>query len=223
MTVIADITIPADSFELGRALRDFPNVEIELERIVPLRETIIPLFWVSGTDTAAVEETLEANPQTKSVTQLTKTDEKTLFEVRWSDEINGIVEALIDTRGKILEATGTAETWDFRIRFEAHEQLSAFNVALTDGGIPVTLRHLYNPTPPEEVSTLSDEQREALVVAYRHGFFEVPRRITLAGLAERMNISDTALSQRMRRALAIVVERSVISESMTDLVPDEPR
>lgn len=56
MTVIADITVPADSFELGRVLQDFPTVEIELERIVPLQETSIPLLWISGTDTGEVEE-----------------------------------------------------------------------------------------------------------------------------------------------------------------------
>lgn len=217
MTVIADITVPADSFELGRILQDFSNVEIELERIVPLQETIIPLFWISGIDIAEAEETLNENPRTRSVTQLTETDDKTLFEVHWSDEINGIVEALIDTRGKILEATGSADTWNFRLRFEAHEQLSKFNMALTNDGIPVTLRHLYNPTLPEEASTLSDEQREALVLAYRRGFFEVPRGITLSDLAESMDISDSALSQRMRRALDIVVKRSVILESTTGI------
>ncbi|MFC7133205.1 helix-turn-helix domain-containing protein [Salinibaculum marinum] len=194
-------------------MQDFPNVEIELERIVPLRETIIPLFWVSGTDTGEVAEVLAGNPQTKTVTQLTKTDDKTLFEVHWSDEINGIVEALIETHGKILEATGAAETWDFRLRFEAHEHLSEFNVALTDDGIPVTLRHLYNPTPPDEVAELSDEQRDALVTAYERGFFEIPRRVTLTELAESMDISDSALSQRLRRALASVVRQSVIAES----------
>ncbi len=214
MTVIADITVPADAFELGRVLQEFPDVEIELERIVPLQESIIPLFWVSGTDTADIEAALTENQHTESVAQLTTTDDKTLFEVHWSTEINGIIEALIDTRAKILEAIGEAETWDFRLRFSDHEQLSEFNIALTEDGIPVTLRHLYNPTPPEETSTLSDEQREAIVMAYQHGFFEVPRGITLTELAENMEISDSALSQRMRRALAIVVEQADVSESI---------
>ncbi|SFB91871.1 Predicted DNA binding protein, contains HTH domain [Halobiforma haloterrestris] len=213
MPVIADITVPADAFELGRVLQDFRGVEVELERIVPLRETIIPLFWVSGTEPGEVEDTLAENAETKSVTRLTTTDDKTLFEVQWSEQTDGIVEALIDTGGKILEATGTAETWDFRIRFGDHAQLSAFNQALTDDGVPITLRHLYNPSPPEETSTLSHEQRDALATAYRRGFFEVPRDVTLAELAEEMGISDTALSQRMRRGLAITVEQVVFSES----------
>jgi predicted DNA binding protein len=215
MTVIADITVPADAFELGRVLQDFPNVEVELERIVPLQESIIPLFWISGTDTEAVEAALAENRHTKSVTQLTTTDDETLFEVRWTDQINGIVEALVETRAKILEATGGPETWDFRLRFEARERLSDLNMALTDAGIPVTLRHIYNPSVPEDASTLSEEQREALLQAYRRGFFEVPRGVTLAELAEEMEISDSALSQRMRRGLAIAVEQVFVSETIS--------
>ncbi|MDS0478585.1 helix-turn-helix domain-containing protein [Natrinema sp. 1APR25-10V2] len=215
MTVIADITVPADAFELGRVLQDFPNVEVELERIVPLQESIIPLFWISGTDTVEIEAALTENQHTTSVTQLTTANDETLFEVRWTDQINGIVEALIDTRAKILEASGEAETWDFRLRFETREQLSDLNMSLTDAGIPVTLRHIYNPSVPEDASTLSEEQREALLQAYRRGFFEIPRGVTLAELAEEMGISDSALSQRMRRGLAVAVEQVVVSEALS--------
>lgn len=39
------LLIPADVFPLGRVLDEYPDVEIELERLVPLSEGIIPLFW----------------------------------------------------------------------------------------------------------------------------------------------------------------------------------
>ena len=146
MTVIADISVPADAFEMGRVFVDFPTVEVELERVVPLQETIMPLFWVSGSDAAAIEAALDGNPHAKQLRQLTTTDEKTLFEVRWTDQGDGMVGAFIDTRARILEATGGAETWDFRLRFETHDQL--------------------------------------------------------AELAQEMDISDSARSQRMRRGLA---------------------
>jgi len=213
MTVIADITVPADAFELGRVLQDFPDVRVELERVVPLHETVIPLFWISGTDPTAIETALTENQHTESVSILTTTGDETLFEVHWSDHVDGIVKALIDTRANILEATGEAEVWDFRLRFEAHEQLSELNMALTESGIPVTLRHIYNPTLPKEATTLSEEQREALRVAYQRGFFEVPRGITLAELADELDISDSALSQRMRRGLSVAVKQVVFPQT----------
>lgn len=217
MTVIADITVSADAFPLGRVLEDVAGVEIELERIVPLQEAIIPLFWIAGDDPAVLETTLRDHPETEAVEQLTSAEEKTLFEVHWRTEINGLIRALIDTRAKILEATGTADTWDFRLRFASHEELSAFNVALTENDIPVTLRHIYNPTRPDEESELSVQQRDALLTAYRQGYFEVPRRTTLTELADTVEISDSALSQRIRRATNALVEHAFLAD---DRPPD---
>ncbi|AEH35544.1 helix-turn-helix domain-containing protein [Halopiger xanaduensis] len=216
MTVIADITVPADAFPLGRVLEDLPAVEIELERIVPLREAIIPLFWISGADPAVIETTLRDHAETESVEQLTAAEDRTLFEVRWGPDINGVIQALIDTRAKILEATGTADTWDFRLRFSSHEDLSAFNMALTESDVPVTLRHIYNPTLPDEGDALSPRQRDALLTAYRQGYFEVPRRTTLTELADTVEVSDSALSQRLRRATNALVEDTMLTD-------EEPR
>ena len=212
MTVIADITVPADALALGRVLNGLPEATIELERIVPLQEAIIPLLWISGPDPDVTEAALRREPTVETVEQLTTTDDETLFEVHWGRDIDGIVRALVDTRAKVLEAIATAEGWDFRLRFDEHHDLSAFNVALTGDDIPVTLRHIYNPTLANERSGLSDEQRETLLMAYRHGYFEVPRRRNLTELAASEGISDSALSQRLRRGLGSLIEQTLVAD-----------
>jgi len=212
MTVIADISLPADSFALGRLLSDVTGIETELERIVPLRETVMPLFWISGADPAVIKDVLSDDPRTIAVDQLTTTNGKTLFEVHWTTETDGLVGALVDTRGKILEASGTDKTWDFRLRFGSHSELSAFNMALTADNIAVTLRHIYNPTPRGDGAGLSTIQRETLLTAYDHGYFRVPRRTTLVALADREGISDSAYSQRIRRGIAGLIEQTLLSE-----------
>lgn len=210
MTVIVDITIPAQAFELGEILTEYPAITIELERIVPLTEAIIPLFWISSGDAQAVETTLREHPQIEDVKILTDADDRQLFEVHWSPEINGVVQALIETNARVLEATGTAEEWEFRLRFQTREELSKFNQAVTDHGIPLTLRRMYNPTLPEDQSPLSTEQRDAILRAYQHGYFNVPRGITVADLAAIMDISDSALSQRLRRGLSTLVRETLV-------------
>jgi predicted DNA binding protein len=211
MTVTADITVPADAFALGRVLEGVPEATVELERIVPLREAIIPLFWISGTDPDVIEATLRRESTVEAVEQLTTTDDETLFEVHWGPDIDGVVRALVETRAKVLEATGTAEVWEFRLRFGAHGDLSAFNVALTDDDSPVTLRHIY-PTPPADRPELSAKHRETLLTAHRHGYFEVPRRTNLTELAASVGISDSALSQQIRRGLDALIEHTLLAD-----------
>lgn len=196
---------------LGHIFDDSSKIEIVLERIVPLRERVIPLLWISGDDPEAIESEIADHPYCEDVWRVMTTDDRTLFELEWSDDLDGVVQALLDTHVTVLEATGNCESWDFHLRFPTHEQLSTFSQMLTEKGVSVTLHHLYNPTAEGDDSGLSPEQRELLVLAYRHGYYEVPRRTNLSELAEKHDITDSALSQRLRRATSQLVEETLLS------------
>lgn len=55
MGVVAELIVPADSFPLGVVFASLPDVEVELDRVVPLGDGVVPYFWVRG---ASVEELL---------------------------------------------------------------------------------------------------------------------------------------------------------------------
>lgn len=222
MTVIVEITVPADAFTFGTVFHDFPDAVIELEPIVPIqgeRERKMLLVWVSADDPDAVETSLLETPAMEAVNRLTTTDGKTLFEVQWSDDIDGIVQPLFKTGGRFLKAIGTAEAWEFHLLFSSHESLSEFNMAVTDNDIPVTLQKLHNSTfqrndvgPADDEITVSDNHRETLIMAYRNGYYEVPRSRPLDELAEKEDVSDSALSKRLRRATASLIEHTLLAD-----------
>jgi predicted DNA binding protein len=210
MIVIADITVPGSAFELGRLLDEFPNVRIELERIVPLRDTVIPLFWVTGSDANEILESLEGSPLTAEARFLTDDGNRQLFEVRWTSDVDGLVTALVETEAKMLEGSSTGEGWDFRLQFRNRDDLSRFRELAEASGIPIILRRLYNPNFPRDESVLSSEQAEALMYAYEKGYFEVPRAVTVTELASHFGISDNALSQRLRRGISALVFETMV-------------
>lgn len=210
MIVIADITVPARAFELGRLLEEFPNARIELERIVPLRDTIIPLFWMTESDPDDVVSSLNSSPLTAEARFLTDDGNRQLFEVRWTADVDGLVTALVETEAKMLEGSSTGEGWDFRLQFRNREDLSQFRQLAEESGIPIMLRRVYNPNFPRDESVLSSQQAEALMVAYERGYFEVPRAVTASELAEHFDISDNALSQRIRRGLSALIYETMV-------------
>ncbi|WP_137284507.1 helix-turn-helix domain-containing protein [Halorussus salinisoli] len=213
MVVITDITVPADQFALGRLFDEYPEIEIELERIVPLQTGVIPLFWVDHDDRAVVEETLRADPLTESAKCLTQTDGRYLFEIRWSQEIDSIIQPLIDTHADVLRAEGTIDAWEFRLQFNDRNHLTDFREQCLENDIQIELRRLYNPNLPAEESTLTDEQYDIISTAYTHGYWSVPRGVTLGELANLTGISDNAASQRLRRGLNAVVGEFLASEN----------
>jgi predicted DNA binding protein len=216
MIVIADITVPASAFELGRLLEEFPNAGVELERIVPLRDTIISLFWVTGRETDEVLDSLTRSPLTAEAKFLTDDGNRQLFEVRWTSDVgrrtsdvDGLGTALVETEAKMLEGSSTGERWDFRLQFHNRDDLKRFRELAEASDIPTILRRLYNPNFPRDESVLSSEQAEVLMDAYEQGYFEVPRAVTVRELGDHFGISDNAVSQRLRRGLNTLVAGSI--------------
>jgi hypothetical protein len=52
------------------------------------------------------------------------------------------------------------------------------------------------------------EDDEALVLAVERGYYDIPRQCTTAQLAAVLGVSDQAVSERLRRGIATLVERT---------------
>ncbi|MFC4357238.1 helix-turn-helix domain-containing protein [Halobium salinum] len=212
MIPIVDITIPANAFELGSLLDEIPDIHVELERIVPIYDSIIPLFWVSNGDEDEIVATLQRSPLTESVQSLTDDGKRQLFEVRWTLDADEFVQTLIETRARMLEGESIGEGWEFRLQFHSHDELGDFRDQCSTKDIPVLVRRVYNPHYPHEGNPMSSEQHEALVAAYERGYFDIPRGTTIGELAKTFDISDNAFSQRLRRGLASLVYETMIDQ-----------
>lgn len=57
-------------------------------------------------------------------------------------------------------------------------------------------------TRKETLSSLTDRQREVIVAAYAHGYFEIPRRIGSDQLADKLGMSRSTLLEHMRKSEA---------------------
>jgi predicted DNA binding protein len=205
VTTITDIRVRADAFPLGRILQAYPDIEIELERIVPTREGVIPLFWVETEREKAVEETLREDELVEEIDELTRTPERVLFSVNWSPEIDALIKALVDHGVEVLTGEGAANFWEFRLQFQNRDQLGQFRRACQEKDIPLELLRVYNPMMPPEEGPLTPEQKDALATAFENGYWDVPREISQRDLAELVGISDNSMSQRLRRGVKVAV------------------
>jgi predicted DNA binding protein len=211
MSVIADVSIPAEQFALGHLLEVRPGVQVRLESMVPTGDSMVPYFWVETPDIEAVEEALLDSPLVEAVTILDRVGDAALFRVNWTEGIDGVVETMEMTNSVILDGSGHGDHWTFQIRFPDDEDLSTFYRTVTDKGIALELEdvHTSNELSGPPTTKLTDEQREALRIAFEEGYFDIPRKITLAQLADRFGISDSAVSERLRRSVTTVLTETV--------------
>jgi len=213
MAVIVDFEVPADHFALGRLFGAFPDIEVELERMIPVDSGVVPLLWVSRVEVAAVERELRDDPLVEDVTVLTRTEERSLIEVEWNPAVDGIVQPMMRNGVDLLRGSGDAEAWTFHARFLSRDQLASFRDDCLDHGVGIDLLRIYDPRSPTENRGLSEAQVDALLLSHEAGYWSIPRETDLVTLGERLGISDTAVSQRLRRGVDTLIREYVVPEA----------
>jgi len=203
MSVITEIRISSDAFELGQILSLEQTSAIELETLVPSGDVTVPLFWVYEPVENGFLEAVERYPTVNTVTEVDVFDDRTLIRIDWDASQDHLFQCILEHDGQILGATGSSEGWNFEIRFSDRETLSQCQTCCEDAHISLELTRIYNPTDPEAGPWygLSEPQREALTLAIRRGYYDIPRGCTTAELADELGISDQAVTERLRRAI----------------------
>jgi predicted DNA binding protein len=203
MSVITEVRIPSKDFELGQILSLEDASAIKLETLVPSGDATVPLFWVYEPVGNGFLDTVERYPTVNSVMEVDVFDDRTLFRLDWDASQDHLFQCILEHGGHILSATGSPEGWNFEIRFSDREALSQCQVCCEDAHISLKINRIYKPTDPEAGPWygLSEPQREALTLAVRMGYYDIPRGCTTAELADELGISDQAVTERLRRAI----------------------
>ena len=218
MATEATFTVPSEEFPLGTVFYELPGVTVELERIIPAQDVVIPYFWVRGTKVDDIENVFGDHPGVQDIRLIDSVEDEYLLRSEWALDYEGILTALTETEVPLIEATGTNQQWTFEIRGDDRSDISAFQQRCRELDIPFTLTELHALTPIETATeaVLTDTQQEALVLAYKRGYFESPREVTLEEVGKELGISQQAVGSRLRgginrvlgSALSAVEDRS---------------
>lgn len=217
MSVILEFTIASEAFRLGRVLSGPSEMRFELERIVPTGHMVMPFIWATGDDHERFEENVRTDPAVKELLVLDKLGESGLYRVEWNESPTDLIEAIARADASILQARGDGE-WVFRLRFNNHDVLSQFHNYVIDQEMPLHIDRTYTLSEATERGhrfDLTSDQREALLLALQQGYFATPRDASLDELADELEITRQALSDRIRRGNEKVLH-GVLLSSVSD-------
>lgn len=218
MSVTLSFHVDANEFVLGRILAGPPAMHYRLERIVPLGDEPMPYLWVTGSDFEAFEEKVRGDSHIEELRALDKVRDSVLYRIEYSEEFKSLLTGIVETEATVLDARGNDE-WILQVRFPDHEKLSQYYNYLSDLGIALNVDRIYTmdeDTEPGHQFGLSQEQREALVLAFNRGYFSTPSESTLDELADDLDITSQAVSNRIRLGTEKIL-RSVLLSSAADL------
>ena len=213
MSVIAELRIPATEFELGRILGLSEGPTIKLESMVPLGQKTVPFFWVYDDHRDSFEANVRNHPSVEDVRMMETHNDRTLYSIEWVMERDLVFDGIAKSNAQLLSATGTEQTWEFELRFPTHDDLSSFKDHCENAHIPLDVHRIYNPTKPDAGPWygLSAPQRDAIVRAVEGGYYSIPRGLSTQALADEFEISDQAVTERLRRAIITLVQNTLIA------------
>jgi hypothetical protein len=113
---------------------------------------------------------------------------------------------------QVLSIVADEGNWRLRLRAQDREALVGVRELAADLRLSFRVRTVYRERPDRSAVVLTPAQEELVETAYENGYFAQPRESSLEDLAERLDISPSAASGRLRRAMEALVAETVADE-----------
>lgn len=210
MSIVADFSVPAASLCLGDTLAAVPSATIELDRLVAHSPTyVMPFIWLINADQQAFEAAVADDASVKDATNTDSFGSSHLYQISWTDIVSDRLELILDHEGVILEARGSGDAWRLWVRFGTRDHFTEFKRHFDQYG-NVTLHAMTNQQTPGGIHYgVSNKQRDALLAAYDQGYYDVPRTASGKDIAEQLDVSQQAVSNRLRRGVHTLIENTL--------------
>lgn len=214
MSLVAIIDIAHPDLALTPTIRECPDASIQ---VVPHSttdpETGLFFFLVDGAD-ESFEAALEGDHTVPHWTLVDDLGSTRIYQLEHTDETKLISPKTAELGGLMLKAESNGRGWTVRLHLPDREALSTLWEYCESEDISFELYRMFRQDEWADgrALKLTDEQRAALVNAYEEGYFEEPRDTSLEDLADRLDISPTAVGGRIRRGTGKLVETTLLEE-----------
>lgn len=215
MSVIVELLISETASETLRAFSVGEEWTVVLDPAVPIGDGFTPHVWVEEGATATLEANFESAENVTSFERITADGDRVLYAVSLSAQSDDVFEFVRTHSIQVLNARTEGSRWRLEMRFPDSETISSFRQFCTERDVAFEVRRITERATRSDVESrfgLTDAQHEALVLAVERGYYDIPRRRTTVDLADELDISDQALTERLRRAITTLVERTLLGD-----------
>ncbi len=169
-------------------------------------------FWVETDDFDAFETAVAADHTVASFSKVAGNTERRTYQIEYSEAATLVSPVVTDAGGLVLESRSRADGWELTLQLADRDAVEALDAFARGENIRFEVLEIREADGSDIDTTfgLTDPQIEALVNAYLHGYYDEPREAVLADLADLLDISETAVSGRLRRGSAALIDATLV-------------
>lgn len=189
-----EIAIPEGLWIAALSLR-YPAVTFEILSILPTADMVgNALIKIVGPDLDGIIAKIKSHPSFIELHLLSETPNSLIVNVKTRDPLLlvSLIKSEVILKMPVVVQNGVA-VWDV---LAPHEKIRTLNELLLQKGVQINLKSIRQY---KEKPQFTARQTEVLDYAVKLGYYEIPRKITLTELADRIGVAKSTLSGILRR------------------------
>lgn len=219
MGKVLELTIPPDQFALQETFGTIPDAEFEAVPVAAHGPCGgMPFISASSSNPERLDDAIRADETTERVTIFSKDEGQSLYQISWQAQAQVVLDVFLQARGLVLSAHGVSDKWHMRLLFPTQAAVTNICEKWRKRGIEPSVQRVNSISGRlgHGGVELSKCQMESLVMAFELDYYDVPRGVSLDGLADELQVSHQALSERLRRGHRNLV-RTTLCDSSTPI------
>lgn len=203
MGLFVDFGHVSTNSALGSLVDGETDLVVRVPLLLTLQRSIVCYAVFDGEGSADHVAALCDEDSVTSTRVIDRPANAVLASIELPRRSGSVLEYIADSNVKVIEAVGTSEEWVFRLRCPDYGTLQELGERCEESNHRVRVERVYEPAGDETLldGALTPQQEVALRTARGAGYFRVPREASLSELSDELNISDSAVSQRLRRGI----------------------
>jgi len=205
------VTFHIETGFLREAAGRLPDGALSIQRLHSADGGCRAAVWVDMADRDSIDAALADDESAGPVAHMGPEAEGHWYVIRTVNEpLDAMSRGLLTADGMLVRADCAGGEWVVQARFPDRSSLLTFREDLVADGFDVEVQRMREDD--DEASTqfgVTDPQREVLLLALDRGYYTVPRNASLSDLADHLDISSQAASERLRRGTQTLVANTL--------------
>lgn len=217
MSLIAVVHVEHHKLALAPTIEAVPAVEIRVvTNCMTDPETEMFFFQVqheSG-DFDEFEVALDRDETVSDPLVVSESETTRMYRFKHLSDTELLSPKITELGGLVIEATAAQAGWRLRMQLPNRGTIEELWEYCSENEISFELCQISdNNADSASATNVSEEQRTALIEAYRNGYFQEPRKTSQSDLAEQFDIGPTAIGGRLRRGTRQLVEDMLLDDN----------
>lgn len=208
MSLVAEFEVSGSAVELPTVAAEYPDLSIEIERFRWDDGVVHWFLWVDGDRLDRVTDSFGDLRNALEVGLVVGGESRRLYRVTMQGEVDHVpTEILLD--GALVRGHVRPDCLHLVGHVPGRDVLRGIWQFLRSHEIDIEIVRISPTAAGEDTGRLTEPQFEALVTAYEMGYFDESQRVTQDEIAAELDISRSAVSERLRRAQEHLVEEQL--------------